>query len=142
MAIKKSELYSMLWKSCDALRGGMDASQYKDYVLVVLFVKYVSDKFKNDPDSIIEIPNGCSFDDFVNLKGNTHIGEEINKKMAALAEANNLQGVINVADFCDEQKLGKGKDLVDTVSNLVGIFQSSGLDFGKNRAADDDLMGA
>ena len=141
MAIKKSELYSMLWKSCDALRGGMDASQYKDYVLVVLFVKYVSDKFKNDPDSIIEIPNGCSFDDFVNLKGNTHIGEEINKKMAALAEANNLQGVINVADFCDEQKLGKDKDLVDTVSNLVGIFQSSGLDFGKNRAADDDLMG-
>lgn len=94
----------MLWKSCDALRGGMDASQYKDYVLVALFVKYVSDKFKNDPDSIIEIPNGCSFDDFVNLKGNTHIGEEINKKMAALAEANNLQGVINVADFCDEQK--------------------------------------
>ena len=141
MAIKKSELYSMLWKSCDALRGGMDASQYKDYVLVVLFVKYVSDKFKNDPDSIIEIPHGCSFDDFVNLKGNTHIGEEINKKMAALAEANNLQGVINVADFCDEQKLGKGKDLVDTVSNLVGIFQLSGLDFGKNRAADDDLMG-
>lgn len=141
MAIKKSELYSMLWKSCDALRGGMDASQYKDYVLVVLFVKYVSDKFKNDPDSIIEIPSGCSFDDFVNLKGNTHIGEEINKKMAALAEANNLQGVINLADFCDEQKLGKGKDLVDTVSNLVGIFQSSGLDFGKNRAADDDLMG-
>jgi type I restriction enzyme M protein len=141
MAIKKSELYSMLWRSCDELRGGMDASQYKDYVLVVLFVKYVSDKFKNDPESIIEIPNGCSFDDFVNLKGNTHIGEEINKKMAALAEANSLQGVINVADFCDEQKLGKGKDLVDTVSNLVGIFQSSGLDFGKNRAADDDLMG-
>jgi type I restriction enzyme M protein len=141
MAIKKSELYSMLWKSCDELRGGMDASQYKDYVLVVLFVKYVSDKFKNDPDSIIEIPDGCSFDDFVNLKGNTHIGEEINKKMAALAEANSLQGVINVADFCDEQKLGKGKDLVDTVSNLIGVFQSSGLDFGKNRAADDDLMG-
>ena len=126
MAIKKSELYSMLWRSCDELRGGMDASQYKDYVLVVLFVKYVSDKFKNDPESIIEIPNGCSFDDFVNLKGNTHIGEEINKKMAALAEANSLQGVINVADFCDEQKLGKGRDLVDTVSNLVGIFQSSG----------------
>ena len=101
MAIKKSELYSMLWKSCDELRGGMDASQYKDYVLVVLFVKYVSDKFKNDPDSIIEIPDGCSFADFVSLKGNTHIGEEINKKMAALAEANNLVGVINVTMlFC------------------------------------------
>lgn len=141
MAIKKSELYSTLWKSCDELRGGMDASQYKDYVLVVLFVKYVSDKYKNDPDSLIEIPEGCTFDDFIALKGKQNIGEEINKKMSALAEANDLGGVINVADFCDEQKLGKGKDLVDTVSNLIGIFQSSGLDFGKNRASDDDLMG-
>lgn len=141
MAIKKSELYSTLWKSCDELRGGMDASQYKDYVLVVLFVKYVSDKYKNDPDSLIEIPEGCTFDDFIALKGKSNIGEEINKKMSALAEANDLSGVINVADFCDEQKLGKGKDLVDTVSNLIGIFQSSGLDFGKNRASDDDLMG-
>lgn len=141
MAIKKSELYSTLWKSCDELRGGMDASQYKDYVLVILFVKYVSDKYKNNPDSMIEIPEGCSFDDFIALKGKSNIGEELNKKMAALAEANELSGVINVADFCDEQKLGKGKDLVDTVSNLIGIFQSSGLDFGKNRANDDDLMG-
>ena len=141
MAIKKSELYSTLWKSCDELRGGMDASQYKDYVLVVLFVKYISDKYKNNPDSLIEIPKGCSFDDFIALKGKSNIGEALNKKMAALAEANDLSGVINVADFCDEQKLGKGKDLVDTVSNLIGIFQSSGLDFGKNRANDDDLMG-
>lgn len=141
MPIKKSELYSTLWKSCDELRGGMDASQYKDYVLVVLFVKYVSDKYKNDPDSLIEIPEGCTFDDFIALKGKSNIGEEINKKMSALAEANDLSGVINVADFCDEQKLGKGKDLVDTVSNLIGVFQSSGLDFGKNRANDDDLMG-
>lgn len=141
MAIKKSELYSTLWKSCDELRGGMDASQYKDYVLVVLFVKYISDKYKNDPDSLIEIPEGCTFDDFIALKGKSNIGEELNKKMFALAEANDLSGVINVADFCDEQKLGKGKDLVDTVSNLIGIFQSSGLDFGKNRANDDDLMG-
>lgn len=141
MAIKKSELYSTLWKSCDELRGGMDASQYKDYVLVVLFVKYVSDKYKSNPDSMIEIPDGCGFDDFIALKGKSNIGEELNKKMAALAEANDLSGVINVADFCDEQKLGKGKDLVDTVSNLIGIFQSSGLDFGKNRANDDDLMG-
>jgi type I restriction enzyme M protein len=141
MAIKKSELYSTLWKSCDELRGGMDASQYKDYVLVILFVKYVSDKYKNNPDSMIDIPDGCSFDDFIALKGKSNIGEELNKKMAALAEANELSGVINVADFCDEQKLGKGKDLVDTVSNLIGIFQSSGLDFGKNRANDDDLMG-
>jgi len=55
MALKKSELYASLWKSCDELRGGMDASQYKDYVLVLLFVKYVSDKYANDPDALIEV---------------------------------------------------------------------------------------
>ena len=43
MAIKKNELYSSLWASCDKLRGGMDASQYKDYILTLLFVKYVTD---------------------------------------------------------------------------------------------------
>lgn len=141
MAIKKSELYSTLWKSCDELRGGMDASQYKDYVLVILFVKYISDKSKNDPDYILDIPPGCFFDNFIELKGKSNIGEEINKKLAAIAGKNGLDGVINVADFCDEHKLGKGKDLVETLSNLIGLFQFSGLDFGKNRASDDDLMG-
>lgn len=141
MAIKKSELYSTLWKSCDELRGGMDASQYKDYVLVMLFVKYVSDKKKADINYIIEIPEGCSFDDFIGLKGKAKIGEEINKKLAQLAEANVLSGVINVADFSDEQKLGKGKDLIETVSNLIGVFQNSNLDFSGNRSSDDDLLG-
>ena len=56
MAIQKSELYSSLWKSCDELRGGMDASQYKDYVLVLLFVKYVSDKYAGRPDALIHVP--------------------------------------------------------------------------------------
>ena len=69
MAIKKSELYSSLWKSCDELRGGMDASQYKDYVLVLLFVKYVSDKYAGDPNSLIDVPDGGSFADMVKLKG-------------------------------------------------------------------------
>ena len=50
MAVKKSQLYSSLWASCDKLRGGMDASQYKDYILTILFVKYVSDKYKDDPE--------------------------------------------------------------------------------------------
>ena len=51
MAIKKSELYSSLWKGCDELRGGMDASQYKDYVLVLLFVKYGNYSPRIDPSS-------------------------------------------------------------------------------------------
>ena len=79
MAVKKSELYSSLWASCDALRGGMDASQYKDYILTLLFVKYVSDKFTGEDYADIEIPEGGSFDDMVKLIGKKNIGEGINK---------------------------------------------------------------
>ena len=140
MAVKKSELYSTLWKCCDELRGGMDASQYKDYVLVILFVKYISDKSRSDEGFDIDIPDGCHFEDFVALKGNPNIGEEMNKKMAALAEANQLDGVF-VADFEDDAKLGKGKDKVETLSKLIAVFQNENLDFSKNRAADDDLIG-
>lgn len=141
MAIKKSQLYSALWEGCNKLRGGMDASQYKDYVLVVLFVKYISDKAKKDTEMLIDVPEGCTFDDMVALKGKTNIGEEMNKILAKLAEANDLTGVITNADFADENKLGKGKDLVNTVSDLIGVFQREELDFSNNRAADDDLIG-
>lgn len=141
MAIKKSQLYSALWEGCNKLRGGMDASQYKDYVLVILFVKYISDKAKKDAEMLIDVPEGCTFDDMVALKGKTNIGEEMNKILAKLAEANDLTGVITNADFADENKLGKGKDLVDTVSDLIGVFQRDELDFSNNRAADDDLIG-
>lgn len=141
MAIKKSELYSSLWKSCDELRGGMDASQYKDYVLVLLFVKYVSDKYAGDPNSLIEVPAGGSFADMVALKGDKEIGDKINQIIARLAEANNLTGVIDVADFNDQEKLGKGKEMVDRLSNLVSIFNTPGLDFRSNRAQGDDILG-
>ena len=141
MAIKKSQLYSTLWNACDALRGGMDASQYKDYVLVVLFLKYISDKAKSDPDTLIVVPEGCTFDDILALRNKTNIGEEMNKILEKIAAANDLQGVITNADFADENKLGKGKDLVDTVSKLINVFNSDSLDFSNNRAADDDLIG-
>lgn len=141
MAIKKSELYSSLWKSCDELRGGMDASQYKDYVLVLLFVKYVSDKSKTDKDFLIDVPRGGSFKDMIALKGKPEIGDEINKIIAKLAEANDLKGVIDVADFNDSDKLGKGKDMQDRLSNLVAIFETPYLDFSKNKAEGDDILG-
>ncbi|MCD4797846.1 MAG: type I restriction-modification system subunit M, partial [Methanosarcinales archaeon] len=141
MAIKKSELYSSLWKSCDELRGGMDASQYKDYVLVLLFIKYVSDKYAGEKYAPIAIPEGGSFQDMVALKGKKDIGEGINTIIAKLAEANELKGVIDVADFDNSDKLGKGKEMVDRLSNLVGIFQSESLDFSKNKADGDDILG-
>jgi len=141
MAIKKSELYSSLWKSCDELRGGMDASQYKDYVLVLLFVKYVSDKYAGQRNALIEVPEGGSFADMVALKGDKEIGDKINKIIARLAEANDLKGVIDVADFNDADKLGKGKEMQDRLSNLVAIFDNSALNFRKNRAEGDDILG-
>jgi type I restriction enzyme M protein len=141
MAIKKSELYSSLWQSCDELRGGMDASQYKDYVLVLLFVKYVSDKYAGDEDALIEIPEGGSFPDLVALKGDKDIGDKINKIIAKLAEANDLKGIIDVADFNNEDKLGKGKEMQDRLSNLVAIFNKPELNFSKNRADGDDILG-
>jgi type I restriction enzyme M protein len=139
MPIKKSELYSSLWDSCDQLRGGMDASQYKDYVLVLLFVKYVSDKYAGVPYAPITIPEGASFADMVALKGKSDIGDQINKKIIApLANANKLS---DVPDFNDATKLGSGKEIVDRLTNLIAIFENPALDFSKNRADGDDILG-
>ena len=141
MAIKKSELYSSIWASCDELRGGMDASQYKDYVLTLLFVKYVSDKYENDPDGLIDIPEGGSFKDMIALKHNKEIGDKMNTIIGALAKANDLVGVIDVADFNDDEKLGKGQEMVDRLTKLIAIFEKPALDFSKNRAGGDDILG-
>jgi type I restriction enzyme M protein len=139
MAIKKSELYSSLWASCDELRGGMDASQYKDYVLVLLFVKYVSDKYAGIPYAPITIPEGASFKDMVALKGKSDIGDQINKKIIGpLANANKLS---DMPDFNDPGKLGSGQEIVDRLTNLISIFENKALDFSKNRADGDDILG-
>src|SRR3989441_10104842 len=139
MALKKSELYSSLWQSCDELRGGMDASQYKDYVLVLLFIKYVSDKYAGQPYAPITIPEGASFKDMVALKGKSDIGDQINKKIIApLANANKLS---DMPDFNDATKLGSGKEMVERLTNLIAIFENKALDFSKNRADGDDILG-
>jgi type I restriction enzyme M protein len=141
MAIKKSELYSSLWASCDKLRGSMEPSQYKDYVLVLLFVKYVSDKYDNDPNGLIAIPKGGSFKDMQSLKGQKDIGEKIDVAISALAKENDLVNVIDVISFQDEEKLGKGKEMVDKLTDLITIFENPALDFSKNRAEGDDILG-
>ena len=141
MAVKKSELYSTLWASCDSLRGGMDSSQYKDYILTLLFVKYVSDKFKGVAYGDILVPKGGSFDDMLTLIGTKNIGEEMDKIIARLAQANNLRGVIDNAHFNDEDKLGRGQEMVDKLSELLCIFRDQMPDFSKNRADGDDIIG-
>lgn len=155
MAVKKTELYSSLWASCDALRGGMDASQYKDYILTLLFMKYVTDKYKgqkygdltvfdkaNDPNPDPQKRTGCSFDDFIALKNKKNIGEGIDKIIARLAEVNEgLKGVIDIAHFNDEAKIGKDKEMVDKLTKLIAIFQRPELDFSKNKVEGDDIIG-
>lgn len=139
MALKKSELYTSLWASCDELRGGMDASQYKDYVLVLLFIKYISDKYAGQRYAPIMIPDGASFRDMVALKGKSDIGDQINKKIIApLTKANKLS---DFPDFNDVAKLGSGKEMVDRLTNLIAIFENPALDFSKNRADGDDILG-
>ena len=89
MALKKSELYSSLWQSCDELRGGMDASQYKDYVLVLLFLKIHQRQIFRPSLLPHAIPEGASFADMVALKGSPSIGDDINKTIPGpLAKAN------------------------------------------------------
>lgn len=141
MAIKKSELYRSLWASCDKLRGSMEPSQYKDYVLVLLFVKYVSDKYATDPNGLIKIPVGGGFRDMQALKGQKDIGEKIDVAISALAKENDLINVIDVISFQDEEKLGKGKEMVDKLTDLITIFENPSLDFSKNRAEGDDILG-
>ena len=139
MALKKSQLYASLWQSCDELRGGMDSSQYKDYILTLLFMKYVSDKYADDSFALVEIPEGGGFNDMVKLQGDKEIGDNINKIIGKFAESNELKGVVDQADFNDESKLGTGKEMQDRLSKLVAIFD--GLDFRANRAEGDDLLG-
>jgi type I restriction enzyme M protein len=137
MAIKKSELYSSLWTSCDELRGSMDASQYKDYVLVMLFLKYVSDK----KDPLVELQEGTTFYDMLQHRGKSDIGDQINKIIGEFAKNNNLSGIITEADFNDDAKLGTGKEKVDRLTNLLNIFNKPELNFSSNRAEGDDLLG-
>ncbi len=144
MAIKKSELYSSIWASCDELRGGMDASQYKDYVLFMLFIKYVSDKYANSDDFApsVNIPKGASFQDMLKLRGKDDIGDKINTQIIQpLIDSNSRLSRSDFPDFNDPNKLGEGKAMVDRLTNLVNIFNSPGLDFSKNRADHDDILG-
>lgn len=144
MAVKKSDLYSSIWASCDELRGGMDASQYKDYVLFMLFIKYISDKYANSDDFAppVIIPKGSSFNDMLELRGQDDIGDKINKEIIQpLVESNSRLGRNDFPDFNDPNKLGEGKSMVDRLTNLINIFNRDELDFSKNRAVNDDILG-
>lgn len=141
MAVKKSELYSMLWEACNKLRGGVEPARYKDYVLVLLFHKYVSDRYKGDPLSVYNITDATSFDALKSAKGKPDIGERVDKIIRQFMEDNHLQGSLPDVSFNNTDELGTGKELVDKVSGLIGVFQNPAIDFRTNRASGDDIIG-
>ena len=141
MAVKKSELYPLLLDSANKLRGGVEPSRYKDYVLLLLFFKYVSDKYKGQRYGEFEIAEGASFDDLVAAKGKPDVGERVDKIIQKFLETNNLKGSLPDVSFNNADELGRGKELVDKVSGLIAIFQNPAIDFKKNRANGDDIIG-
>lgn len=141
MAVKKSELYSLLWDACNKLRGGVEPSRYKDYVLVLLFFKYVSDRYKGQRFAEFTVNEGASFDDLIAAKGKSDVGERVDKIIQKFLEENRLQGSLPDVSFNNPDELGSGKELVDKVSGLIAIFQNPAIDFKSNRASGDDIIG-
>ncbi|MEC1719981.1 N-6 DNA methylase [Schinkia azotoformans] len=141
MAVKKSELYSLLWEACNKLRGGVEPSRYKDYVLVLLFFKYVSDRYKGQRFAEFTVSEGASFDDLIAAKGKSDVGERVDKIIQKFLEENRLQGSLPDVSFNNPDELGSGKELVDKVSGLIAIFQNPAIDFKSNRASGDDIIG-
>ncbi|WP_416200567.1 MAG: type I restriction-modification system subunit M [Thermocaproicibacter melissae] len=141
MAVKKSELYSLLWEACNKLRGGVEPARYKDYVLVLLFFKYVSDRYKGQPFAEFKISDGASFDDLIKAKGKSDVGERVDKILQKFLEDNKLQGALPDVSFNNPDELGYGKELVDKVSGLIAVFQNPAIDFKNNRASGDDIIG-
>ena len=139
--MKKSELYSMLWEACNKLRGGVEPSRYKDYVLVLLFFKYVSDRYKGQPFAEFTISKGASFEDLIEAKGKSDVGERVDKIIQKFLEDNHLQGSLPDVSFNNPEELGSGKELVDKVSGLIAVFQNPAIDFKNNRASGDDIIG-
>ena len=141
MAVKKTELYSMLWEACNKLRGGVEPARYKDYVLVLLFFKYVSDRYKGQPFAEFTISKGASFEDLIAAKGKSDVGERVDKIIQKFLEDNRLQGSLPEVSFNNPEELGSGKELVDKVSGLIAVFQNPAIDFKNNRASGDDIIG-
>lgn len=141
MAVKKSELYSILWEACNKLRGGVEPARYKDYVLILLFFKYVSDRYKGVKYGEFQVSQGASFDDLIAAKGKSDVGERVDKIIQKFLEENKLQGSLPEVSFNNADELGSGKELVDKVSGLIGVFQNPAIDFRTNRASGDDIIG-
>lgn len=160
--INQDEINSILWKACDTFRGTVDASEYKNYILVMLFVKYISDvwqehyetlteKFGNDEDIILRrmqrerfvLPKGCNFQELYNQRNEPNVGEIINIALEHIEETNKqkLSGVFRNIDFNSEANLGQTKDRNTRLKHLLDDFNDSRLNLRPSRVGNLDVIG-
>jgi len=160
--INQDEINSILWKACDTFRGTVDAAEYKNYILVMLFVKYISDvwqehyeslkeKFGDDEDMILRrmqrerfvLPKGCSFQNLYDQRNEANIGEIINIALEHIEETNKqkLSGVFRNIDFNSEANLGQTKDRNTRLKHLLDDFNDARLDLRPSRVGNLDVIG-
>jgi type I restriction enzyme M protein len=160
--ITQDEINNILWKACDTFRGTVDPSQYKDYILVMLFVKYISDvhqdhfdefmlKYKGDKTRVLrqldkdkfKLPEGCSFEKLYAQRNESNLGEIINVALEAIEENNSakLEGVFRNIDFNSEANLGRTKERNERLKNLLNDFNDKRLDLRPSRTSGRDVIG-
>ncbi len=158
----QQEINRTLWSACDTFRGVVDPAEYKNYILVFLFLKYLSDvwkdhyeqykeKFGDDEERIrrrmkrerFVLPENCSFDYLVTHQNDEDIGDQINKILQKIEEANyeKLEGVFRNVDFNSEANLGKTKDRNRRLKNLIEDFDKSKLNFRPSVIGTEDIIG-
>jgi len=156
--VKQQQINNAAWSACDTFRGVIDAGSYKDYILVLLFLKYISDAWKDhvteykkqfgDDDLRIRrrlererfiLPEGASFYDLYDKRDAPNIGELINMAFEKI-EGNNrekLEGVFRNIDFNSEANLGKEKDRNRRLKMLMEDFNKPELDLSPSRVKED-----
>ena len=158
----QDEINNILWRACDTFRGTIDASEYKNYLLVMLFVKYVSDvwteryeqvqqEFGDDKERILRrlererfvLPVGCRFDDLYLQRNETNLGEIIDKVLEQIEESNKtkLAGVFRNISFNSEANLGQTRERNVRLKSLLEDFADPKLDLRPSRVGNLDVIG-
>ena len=158
----QSTINNVVWKACDTFRGTMDGSDYKDYVLTMLFVKYLSDFYKEKLEQLqaeygdktdrieaklkrekFRLDESCTFDYLVKHKEASNLGEIMNKVLERIEEDNRdkLEGIFRSIDFNNKNKLGDTKERNTILKNLIEDFSDTRLDLRPSMLEGNDVIG-
>ena len=160
--LTQDEINSILWKACDTFRGTVDPSEYKNYILVMLFVKYISDVWQDHFDEYMQkyngdetrvrrqldrdkfkLPQGCRFADLYAQRNAGNLGEIINVALEQIEDNNRekLEGVFRNIDFNSEANLGRTRERNERLKNLLNDFNDKRLDLRPSRTGGRDVIG-